>query len=71
MRYLSQAIERLREAKDQDSIARGLLAHTVLCRALNDLDKAWSYLEEVIEIAKLSSMRFTLPTTIWKPAASV
>ncbi len=59
-RRLDQAIESLRKTKDQDSIARGLLACTVLFRVLNDLSKAWSHLEEVREIAELGSMRLHL-----------
>ncbi len=54
---LSQAIEILRKAEDQDSIARGLLAQAVLFRVLNEFDNAWRNLEEILIIAKINRMR--------------
>ena len=59
-KFLSQAVDGLREAGVQHYIPQGLLARTELYRYQHDFDKAWGDLEEVKEIAERGQMNLYL-----------
>jgi len=56
-RYLDQAVQRLREAGQQQELPRGLLARAELYRTTGQWAKAWRDLDEVYEIAERGEMR--------------
>jgi tetratricopeptide (TPR) repeat protein len=60
MDYLKRAVERLREAKVQDYILRGLLARGECYRRQREFPKARQDLEEAQEIADIGGMRLFL-----------
>ena len=55
--HLNQAVDGLRQARDQEFIARGLLARAELRRITGSLDRARADLEEALSIATRGGMR--------------
>ena len=53
---LNQAVDGLRQAGQQEFIARGLLARAELRRVTGDLDQAWADLNEALSIATRGGM---------------
>jgi tetratricopeptide (TPR) repeat protein len=55
--HLNQAVDRLRQAGQQDDLPRGLLARAELYRAQGEFDKAQHDLDEAMTIAERGGMR--------------
>jgi len=58
--YLNQAVDGLRESRNQDELPRGLLARASLFRHQKDFIKSWADLNEAREIAEYGQMRLHL-----------
>ncbi len=58
--FLNQAVEGLREAGDQEFIARGLINRATLHRHTQAFSKAWEDLDEALEIATYGQMKLFL-----------